>query len=152
MKKIILSAAILGLLFIASCKNETKVVAGNEEELVVETQSTTLETADLEIAYNEAVVKLEEAKKAGDTEAQKLAEDALNKAKTAWESAKAKAEEISKDVKEEAQETEKKVEQKIDEAKQNARQAVEETKQKANNAKEEAKKEYNSTVDKIKIK
>lgn len=153
MKKIILSMAVVAMMVATSCKNETVVKTDGEEPILVEDQTTvTTEESDFETIYNNAVIRLEEAKKSGDAEAEKLAQEAVDNAKAAWETAKAKAQEISTDVKEEAAETKNEVKQAVTEVKEEAKKAAAETKKDVKEAKEEAKKEYNSAVDKIKIK
>lgn len=134
MKKVFLSMAVVALIFAASCKKETTVTTGTEGEVVIEEQIVPAENGDFEIAYNEALVKLEEAKKSGDAKAQQVAQEAVDKAKSAWETAKQNAEEIASDVKESAKETGDKIENATEKAK------------------EDAKEEYNGTVDKLKIK
>ncbi|RZK11816.1 MAG: hypothetical protein EOO46_05480 [Flavobacterium sp.] len=140
MKKTILSLAVITLIFTASCKKETTVTTDGDA-IVIKEQVTVADGTDLEAAYNNAVIKLEEAKKSGDAEAQKLAQEAVDNAKSAWEATKVKAEEISNDVKEGAQKTGDKIEK-----------SAEEAKKKASETKEEAKKDYNNAVDKMKIK
>ncbi len=126
--------AIIALIFATSCKKETTISTGTDGEIVIEEKIVAAESSDFEIAYNDALAKLEEAKKSGDTKAQEVAQEAVDKAKSAWETAKQNAKEIATDVKESAKETGDKVENATEEAKENA------------------KKEYNGTVDKLKIK
>ena len=72
MKKIILCIAIVALIFVTSCKKEN---SETETEMTIEGQKELAEALGLETAYNEAVLKLEEAQKNGDEDAQEGAEE-----------------------------------------------------------------------------
>ena len=99
MKKVFLTMAAVAMIFATSCKKETTETT--PEEVVTTVENEVSEGADaLEASYNEAVAKLEEAKKSGDKEAEKLAQEAVDKAKSAWEAAKASTEEAANDMKE----------------------------------------------------
>ena len=72
MKKVFLTMAAVAMIFATACKKETTETT--PEEVVTTVENEVSKGADaLEASYNEAVAKLEEAKKSGDKEAEKLA-------------------------------------------------------------------------------
>ncbi len=169
MKKIILSMTVVALIFATSCKKESSETIDNKEVSTVD-ETVTNDQTELEIAYNDAVIKLEEAKKSGDVVAQVAAQEAVDKAKSSWEAIKMKTNEISSDLKEGAEaagdkidaaadkaktdmkKTTEKANESINKAKQDAAKAAEKAKIDAAAAKENAKQGYNNTLDKMKAK
>lgn len=161
--------AVIALIFATSCKKESAETNENTEVTTVD-QTVANDQSELEIAYNDAVIKLDEAKKSGDAVAQAAAQEAVDKAKLSWEAAKAKTAEISSDIKEGAQaagdkidaaaekakqdikETTAKAEQSINKAKEDAAKATAKAKENAAKTKEEAKQSYNNTLEKMKAK
>lgn len=133
MKKIILSLAVVALLFTTSCKNET-----TEEAKTEMTTEGSENLAELEAAYNDAVAKLEEAKKSGDIEAEKLAQEAVDQAKASWEAAANATIEVNSDLQEGLEETK----SDLKEAKENAEAQIDksasEAKEAINTAKNDA--------------
>lgn len=172
MKKIILSMSVVALIFATSCKKETTT----EITPTSTTETTTISTdvTALQTAYDDAVLKLEEAKKSGDAEAEKIAQEAVDNAKTSWETAKNKAAEMGTDMKEDLDETGAKIEGAANKVNEDAKESVTEAKAAINTAKdntveaatkakadaeaaaakakEDAKKGYNNSLEKMKAK
>ncbi len=136
--------AVVALIFATSCKKETTVVTDGENIIAVD-ENLVVDTEGLEAEYNAAVTKLEEAKANGDTEAQKIAQEAVNTAKSAWEVAKEKTNQAVNDVKEGVETAGEKIDEAADKTKADVKEATE-------NAKEDAKKNINDALDKAKIK
>ncbi|MGA9638120.1 hypothetical protein [Flavobacterium sp.] len=162
MKKMILSMASIALIFVASCKKDSSENAETEQISTVDETMDNDETA-LEMAYNDAVIKLEEAKKSGDAVAQAAAQEVLDKAKSSWEMAKEKASQFSVHVKEDATTATDKIDAAADKAKAEiketateAKESINKTKEDAANnaakAKEDVRQGYNNTLDKMKAK
>lgn len=162
MKKLVLSIAVIAAIFATSCKKETTVVTDGEDVVVVD-ENLVVDTTGLEAEYNTAVAKLEEAKASGDAEAQRLAQEAVDNAKSAWDVAKEKAAETATDIKEGAEATGEKIDAAAENAKAEVKEAAANTKEAVNEAakdvknsakeaKEEAKKDINNALEKAKIK
>ena len=105
MKKLTLTIVLFGML-LTSCKKEETVTTTTDDGKVTVTTTTTKSNLDLDIA-EKAKVDLENAEKnlaeattKGDKEGQKLAQIAVDKAKTAWEATKEGAKNTREEIKE----------------------------------------------------
>ena len=140
MKKLTLSVAICGMLLATSCKKEETVTETSPDGVTTVTTTTTENTVDLELSekakadLDAAEVKLAEAKAKGDKESERLAQVAVNNAKSAWEATKQGISTAGKKINTEASE------------------ANENLKESAAKAKADLKEGYNNTLEKAKAK
>ena len=120
MRKTVFTLALFGLLVTASC---TKTVKVNTTETIEDGKTVTTITTETdydmrvrkaEDDYNVAEGEVRAARDRGDTKAERIAQDAADKAKSAWEATKSELQEAGAKTKEAIRKTGKRIEDRLD--------------------------------------